>query len=82
MDWKNYNLLVICCMFYTNVMGTTVVPSEYMDATSSGTRVIIYTPSADKSWEVYKASDSSLYLKAGTADSTTGVRIYGIGKIS
>lgn len=81
-NWSQYRLLIFCQIYYGNIMSTIVVPSSYINITTSGTRIMMYTPSADRTWEIYKNGTDALYMKASSSSSTQGIRIIGIGKIS
>jgi len=82
--FTKYNYLVIQFRSSSNVMQTTVVTSSYFNGTSSTTRVILVGFSSSGSYlgtvEVYKNTDSSVYIKVSSNNTFgTGNRIYIIG---
>lgn len=81
-NWNNYHFLIINHQFYNNIYSSIVVPRSYFATTDSSKRVRIYTPTGDKNWEVYKNGASAVYIKASVSDSTNGIGIFGVGKIS
>lgn len=76
--WSGYDLLIICAVHYSNTRGTIVVPVTYFAETNSSARPVVYDPSVNVGYEVYKNGDDAVYIKAGATDSARGVRIYGV----
>ena len=81
-DWSNYRFLIVCQQFYSNIRATVVVPNAYFAATNPNTRIQLYSPTESKSWQIYKNGNSAVYIQASTSDSTNGVRIFGVERIS
>lgn len=77
--WSGYDLLIIACAFYSNIMDTIVIPVSAFAATTSSGRPFVADSIHGKNFEVYKDGTSSVYIKGGqAADATYGVRIYGV----
>lgn len=78
-DWYHYDALVICAMFYTNVMATIFIPTSYFRASGSTLRPIVYDPVNSRRYDVYKVDNDSVYLVGfSTPGAAYGVRIYGV----
>lgn len=79
-NWDDYDALVVCAMFYSNVMASVVVPAGYFSETSSTFRVLITDPENSRRYGVWKNGDGAVYAKteSGAAGANYGVRIYGV----
>ena len=78
-EWSGYDLLIVCAMFYGNVMASVVVPGDYFAGTTSGGRVTVTDPANNRRFEVWKNGDDAVYAKiVSSPDSAFGVRIYGV----
>lgn len=78
-EWGHYDALVICAMFYSNVMATIFIPTSYFRATTTTLRPIVYDPVNSRRFDVYKADNDSVYLVGfSTPGAAYGVRIYGV----
>lgn len=77
--WSGYDLLIIACAFYSNIMNTIVLPVSAFTATTASGRPFVADSIHGKNFEVYRDGTSSVYIKGGqAADATYGVRIYGV----
>ena len=87
-DWSNYDLLIICAMFYANINETIVVPNSYFSETGPGFRVIINNVESvnnverGRRYNVYRNGNNAVYISAEQSEAELyGIQIYGV-KIS
>lgn len=78
-NWSDYTFLLICATQYSNAEESILVPTFYFDITNVGTRVRIYNGIRDVIYDVYKNTNTSVYI-AGSQAGTEAlrIRIYGI----
>ena len=79
-NWDDYDALVVCAMFYSNVEASVVVPTDYCSETNSARRVQISDPVNSRRYDVYQNGDAAVYAAttSGAAGANYGVRIYGV----
>lgn len=81
-DWKNYRLLSICIGTYNNIMSCAVVPTDYFNTTTSGSRpqLFVFTSAGAVQFyaNVYKNGDNAVYINFSNASAYARVRIWGI----
>lgn len=76
--WSGYDLLIICAVHYDNTRGTIVVPVTYFAETYSSSRPVVFDPTVNVGYDVWKNGNNAVYIRAGATDSARGVRIYGV----
>jgi hypothetical protein len=86
-SYRNYNMLNISVKTYNNVLSTQMVTTDYFYNTGSGGRPIIPVFTANGSFlgsvEVYKNTDTSVYVKVSSGNTLTAnhrLQIVGIDK--
>lgn len=81
-NWSEYDLLIICAMFYGNILETIVVPNFYFSTTNSNRRVKINNVENSRRYSVYKNGNNAVYILADQSEKEAfGVQIFGV-KIS
>ena len=77
--WSGYDLLIFSATQYSNIASTVIVPTSYFSGTSSGTRVLLYSPQFARNYQIYQNGNNAVYMSADQAESTTyRIRIYGV----
>ena len=77
-EWSGYDMILVEAMFYSNVMASIMVPVDYFAATTSSHRVLISDTYTSQMFDVYQNGGDSVFVKANSSVSNTGVRIYGV----
>ena len=78
-NWSIYDALSIELVEYGNVQDNIVMSTAYFVTTSAGNRPMLYKPDViTTQFQVYKNTNSSIYVKSASVSSVYGVRIYGI----
>ena len=77
-NWSNYDLLIIYSAQYNNRTSSIIVPKDYFAETTSGKRPIIRDSFFNKTYWVYKNTDTSVYIMTDSTNDETGVIITGI----
>ena len=77
-NWSDYDLLLFQAVQYNNIREATIVDIAYFAATTSGTRIQLYDSAWSATYDIYKNTSSSIYVKSSkAADANYGIRIYG-----
>lgn len=77
-EWSGYDMLLVEAMFYTNVMASIIVPTDYFSITHNTRRVMISDTDNSQLFAVYQNGGDSVFVEARSSVPHTGVRIYGI----
>lgn len=77
-NWKKYNAISIEAISYNNVMAQITIPTSYFNSTTNGARPLLNDAIHNVIYDVYKNTDTSIYIKAQSSYSVGGIRIYGI----
>ena len=77
-NWKNYDFLIISTLQYNNRTSSLVINTKYFSTTTSTTRPFIKDINTNKTYQIYKNTDTSVYLVTDSTSENTGVVIEGI----
>lgn len=78
-NWNEYDILIIYTTQYGNRTGSIVIPKSWFAGTTSGDRVITKDVVFNKTYYIYKNTDTSVFIQSSSPDASQGVLIAGVG---